>query len=40
MQWDVSNPLTEKFDFVACFDLIHDMIDPLEDENNKKSCKR
>ena len=29
-QWDVSNPLTEKFDFVACFDLIHDMIDPLE----------
>ena len=30
MQWDVSNPLTEKFDFVACFDLIHDMIDPLE----------
>ena len=30
MQWDVSNKLKEKFDFVACFDLVHDMIDPLE----------
>ena len=30
IQWDVSNKLKEKFDFVACFDLIHDMTDPLE----------
>ncbi len=30
IQWDVSNNLEEKFDFVACFDLVHDMTDPLE----------
>ena len=34
IQWDVSNKLENKFDFVACFDLIHDMIDPLEGMKN------
>jgi SAM-dependent methyltransferase len=30
IQWDVSNKLNKQFDFVACFDLIHDMTDPIE----------
>ena len=30
IQGDVSNKLEEKFDIVACFDLIHDLIDPIE----------
>ena len=30
IQWDVSKKLDQKFDFVACFDLIHDMTDPIQ----------